>query len=50
MERVSWITWLRGEPPIGVGRFSGYKEIQNPKERYSLIDHAQLVTLLGRRE
>ena len=34
--------------PLEWGRFSGYKEIQNPKERYSLIDHAQLVTLLGK--
>ena len=34
--------------PLEWGRFSGYNEIQNPKERYSLIDHAQLVTLLGK--
>jgi putative transposase len=27
--------------------FSGYNEIQNPRERYSLIDHEGLMDLLG---
>ena len=31
------------------GRFSGYNEIQKPRKRYSLIDHAQLVALLGKK-
>ena len=35
--------------PLEWGRFSGYNEIQNPRKRYSLIDHAQLVALLGKK-
>jgi hypothetical protein len=27
--------------------FSGYNEIQNPRERYALIDHENLMELLG---
>ena len=47
----NWVNMVRAEVvshPLEWGRFSGYNEIQNPKERYSLIDHAQLVTLLGK--
>jgi len=29
------------------GRFSGYNELQEPRRRYSLIDHGQLAALLG---
>jgi len=35
--------------PSEWGRFSGYNEIQKPRKRYPLIDHAQLVSLLGKK-
>ena len=35
--------------PSEWGRFSGYNEIQKARKRYSLIDHSQLVTLLGKK-
>ena len=35
--------------PSEWGRFSGYNEIQKPRKRYSLIDHEQLVGLLGKK-
>ncbi len=35
--------------PSEWGRFSGYNEIQKPRKRYSLIDHAQLFALLGKK-
>jgi len=35
--------------PSEWGPFSGYNEIQKPRKRYSLIDHAQLVALLGKK-
>jgi len=35
--------------PSEWGWFSGYNEIQKPRKRYSLIDHAQLVALLGKK-
>jgi putative transposase len=31
-------------------KFTGYNEIQNPRKRYALIDHAELITLLGFRD
>jgi putative transposase len=33
--------------PSEWGRFGGYSEIQNPKKRYALIDHTELIALLG---
>ncbi|EFK11578.1 conserved hypothetical protein [delta proteobacterium NaphS2] len=32
------------------GRYTGFNEIQNPKKRYALIDHGQLISLLGLRD
>jgi len=33
--------------PSEWGRSSGYNEIQNPRKRYALIDHAELIALNG---
>ena len=30
--------------------FGGYNEIQHPKKRYALIDHAELIALIGLRD
>ena len=31
----------------GEWRYGGYREIQNPKQRYTLIDHQKLTALIG---
>jgi len=36
--------------PADWGGFGGYNEIQNPKKRYALIDHAELIAVLGLRD
>jgi len=36
--------------PSEWGTFGGYNEIQHPKKRYALIDHAELITLMGLRD
>jgi len=36
--------------PSEWGTFAGYNEIQHPKKRYALIDHAELIALFGFRD
>ena len=48
----NWVNMVRAGVvghPSEWGRFSGYNEIQKPRKRYSPIDHAQLVSLLGKK-
>jgi len=46
----NWVNMVRAgvvNHPREWGRFSGYNELQEPRRRYSLIDHGQLAALLG---